>query len=335
MRSDLTAPPTAHPAPFRAPRRALRAALAVAMLAACDRSSEVPRAETAVALPTPGDTVAAPAAPVVSGWTGDAGPALFVVGERAGEALVIVPAEPGGSTDSTPAPDSVPGAAPAVLPVELELFSRAGGVARARATASSRGADASSCAGWPKARVERAGGDEAPAWTVGFAASGVSALPLDSIEALSPPDSARLAAEVTRLASSLPGDTAASFRALPYHVRSARRFSPAEGVTAVVATLTRSVNQEAKPLGEQLLVIAERPATGADARFAVAYHERSSGREETLESAEPLAAVLLGAARRPTLVLGRDYYDGSAYSLVERTGPGRWRVRWTSAYGGC
>ena len=318
--------------PFVRPSLAL--VLALAAVAACDRAPEAARPDTAVSTPSSDTASAAPGAPIVSGWTGDAGPALFVVGERVSEALLVVPAHPAGSTDSTPAPDSAPGA-PAVLPVDVELFSRAGGVARVRVTSAAASGDADVCTGWPKARVERAGGDDAPAWTVGFAATGVEGLPLDSIEGLSRPDSARLAAEVTRIASLLPGDTAASFRALPYHVRSARRFTPAEGVTGVVATLTRTVNQEAQPLGEQLLVIAERPAGDRDARYTVAYHERSSGREETLEAADPLAAVLLGAARRPTLVIARDYYEGTAYSLVERVGPSRWRVRWTSAYGGC
>jgi hypothetical protein len=168
---------------------------------------------------------------------------------------------------------------------------------------------------------------------VGFAGTAVEALALDSIETLTGADSARLAVEVTRLASALPGDTAASFRALPYTVRTARRFSPEPGVSAVVATLTRSVNQEAKPLGEQLLVVAERSTSGG--RYTPAYHERASGREETLETVEPLAAVRLGADRRPTLVMARDFYDGTAYSLLERVGAGRWRVRWTSAYRGC
>jgi hypothetical protein len=335
MRFNLVRSSSAGPSsPSSRPRARARVLAAALVLAACDRSSEAVRTETAAALPSSA-TASAAAAPVVSGWRGDAGPALFVVGERSGEALVIVPAEPAGSTDSTPAPDSVAGAAPAVLPVDVELFSRAGSVARVRMAAAAGSGDANSCSGWPSARVERAGGDDAPGWTVGFAASGVEALPLDSIEALSPPDSARLAAEVTRLASSLPGDTAASFRALPYHVRSARRFSPVDGVTAVVATLTRTVNQEAKPLGEQLLVVAERATSDRGGRFTVGYHERSSGREETLESAEPLVAVRLGADRRPTLVIARDYYEGTAYSLLERTGPSRWRIRWTSAYGGC
>ena len=41
------------------------------------------------------------------------------------------------------------------------------------------------------------------------------------------------------------------------------------------------------------------------------------------------------AARRPTLVVARDYGDGMAYALVERLGDARWAVRWSSAYAGC
>jgi hypothetical protein len=303
----------------------------VGVLAACDRSRDAVRVDSTGAAAAPTPAVPVPEAPVVSGWRGEAGPALFVVGERTGEALVVVPAAPGGSTDSVPEQDSVPGAARAILPAEVELFSRAGSVARVRlSTLPSDPAD-DACTSWPHARIDRA--DDTPAWTVGFAGTGVAALPLDSIEALTSADSAQLAAEMTRLASALPGDTAASFRALPYSVRSARRFTPAPGIAAIVATIVRSVNQEAKPLGEHILLVAERSAAGG--RYVAAYHERRSGREETVETVEPLAAVLLGADRRPSLVISRDYYEGTAYSLLERVGPGRWRVRWTSAYVGC
>ena len=48
-----------------------------------------------------------------------------------------------------------------------------------------------------------------------------------------------------------------------------------------------------------------------------------------------LAAVSLGVPARTTIVLARDYGDGSAYSLLERTGARAWRIRWSSAYSGC
>jgi hypothetical protein len=172
-------------------------------------------------------------------------------------------------------------------------------------------------------------------WTVAFAAGRAEAIPLDSIGALAPADSARLAVEVARIASSLPQDTTSMFRGLPFVVRNARRFSPVPGVRAVAATVTRRVNQEANQRTEQLFLVAERAGESDRGSYSVAYTERVEGEEETMELSEVLAAVRLGQARRPTLVIGRDYGDGSSYSLVERTTGGHWRVQWSSAYAGC
>jgi hypothetical protein len=171
-------------------------------------------------------------------------------------------------------------------------------------------------------------------WTVAFAAGRATPIPLDSIEDDTPADSARLAADATRMAASLPGGSSA-FRAIPFAVRTAWRLSPESGVEAVVAVLVRKVNQEANPREEQTIVIGERPTRPAGAPYAVVYHERTSGMEETIETTDVLAAVRLGAAGTPTLVLARDYGDGTAYSLVERVSPGTWRLRWSSAYAGC
>jgi hypothetical protein len=160
-------------------------------------------------------------------------------------------------------------------------------------------------------------------------------MPLDSIEALPRADSARLAAEAARLASSLPSDTAQSFRGIPFFVRTVRRFTIPPATPALVAEVVRRVNQEASPREEQIFIVAERDSTQPPGRYTVAYYERSAGLEETVESTDVLAALLLGANHQPTLVLSRDDGDGVSYALLERTGPRTWRVRWTSAYAGC
>jgi hypothetical protein len=56
-----------------------------------------------------------------------------------------------------------------------------------------------------------------------------------------------------------------------------------------------------------------------------------------VETDEVLAGVLLGHGPRvtPTIVLDRDYGDGNAYTLIQRTAPRQWRPRWSSAYVGC
>ena len=224
----------------------------------------------------------------------------------------------------------------------LALFTRAGAAGQARAIVAAAAPPpdaAGDCTVWPMARLGPASGaDAVPRWTVGFVGGRAAPIPLDSLEGLAGADSAALAAALSRAAAGLPGDTARRLRGLPFAVRSARRFSPEPGVETIVAVLARTLNQEATPFAEHVLLVAERATGGAGgAPLAAAYHERAVGSEETLESPEVHAAVRLGAAGggRPTLVLSRDYYEGSAYTLLEREAARRWRVRWTSAYRGC
>ena len=74
------------------------------------------------------------------------------------------------------------------------------------------------------------------------------------------------------------------------------RFTIPDGPQVVVATLVRQINQEATPLQERTLLVAERAPS--DTTFTTAYSERSYGDEETIESREVLAAVLLGSVTR-------------------------------------
>jgi len=299
-------------------------ALALLTVAACERSRQAPPADT-VALVA--DSPVAPPVTRATSWDPGAGEALFVAGATPQQAIVVFPELSDSTlTDTTTFDVARVGAA------AVDLFSRAGRVGSAQlAGPATPGSPARNCTAWPAARL--AGAPPAP-WSVGFAAGSATAIPLDSIEDDPPADSARLAADVTRLAAALPGDTAPAFRSLPLAVRTARRFTPAPGVDAVVAQLVRKVNQEARPYEQQIVVVGERDA-GSKGKYAAAYFERVAGQEETIETSEVLAAVRLGPAGTPTLVLGRDYGDGTAFSLVERVGDGRWRLRWSSAYAGC
>jgi hypothetical protein len=172
-------------------------------------------------------------------------------------------------------------------------------------------------------------------WSIGFIGGVVAPLPLDSIQSFSAADSASLAATVIRIASALPNDSAGRFNGLPFVVRTLWRFNPASDVQAVVATLMRQINQEATPLQEHTLIIAERRLKGDDTTFSKAYSERSYGPEETIESSDVLAAALLGGNRNAALILSRDYGDATAYGLLERGDDRRWRARWTSARRRC
>ncbi len=327
--------------------RGLAACLAAAAVAgglvACDRESEAPANDTAVAVgpSEPAAPGTEPAAPVgTNGWRlEEAGPGLVVPAASALRAQLVYPQ----FTDSTLS-------TAARFPLEafegaaFDLFGPAGLVGRAtlagaepptpRAPAGAPPGAPETCTAWPQARLVPATEPLQP-WTAAFAAGRAEALPLDSAAALAPADSARLAAEVARLASSAPEtrpDSASPFRGLPFRVREMRRFVPAPGVQAVAADVVRRVNQEASQLVEHVLLVAERAEGGA---WRTAFLERTEGAEETLEINTVLAAVLLGEARRPTLVVGRDYGDGAAYALVERLGDARWAVRWSSAYAGC
>src|SRR5206468_1791618 len=117
----------------------------------------------------------------------------------------------------------------------------------------------------------------------------------------------------------LPNDSAGRFAALPFVVRSIWRFTITGGPRVIVATLTRQINQEATPLQEHTLLVAERPNTpaSADTSLTTAYSERSYGPEETIESRELLAAVMIGDAKTPALILSRDYGDETAHGLLE------------------
>lgn len=262
----------------------------------------------------------------VSTWESAVGPALYIA-SGAGEAIVVPPSS-SRAADSLPA-DSVTFPAPGAEGVEIELFARGRVVDTSRVTAVRSLGAGDGCRPWPVASL----GDAAQGWTVGFVVGRATPLALDSIETLAPADSARLAAELARLASIAPADTAPGFRGLPYVVRTARRFAPAPGVQAVAAEIVRQVNVEAMPRQERLFIIAEHDSVPGW-RWQVAYAERVSGPEENLEATEVLAAVLLGAERRPVLVLGRDDGTSTAYALLERAGTRRWRLRWSSRYAG-
>ena len=301
---------------------------ALLLVAACDRRPASPPPDSAV---VGGDSAAPPGGgtAVASPWRADAGPVLVVRDEAsAARGAVVFPEY----TDST-LTDTTSFATHAIAGARADLFGRAGLVtpAAALAPAAAEGAPVG-CTAWPPAAVSADGGSAPPAWSVAFLAGRAQPIPLDSLAGMTTRDSARFAVDVARLANALPSDGDGDFHGLPYVVRAAFRFTPEPGTEALVAMVMRRVSREADPRVQHVLLVGERAAGG---KWALAYSERSTGAEETLELTEVLAAVQLGAPPRPTLVLARDYGDGMAYALLERTGPRDWRVRWSSAYAGC
>ncbi|MEP7064841.1 MAG: hypothetical protein ABI889_02290 [Gemmatimonadota bacterium] len=306
--------------------------LASAVMSACERK---PGAKAPETVSTPPDTI--PAAPpakhavAVSTWDTSAGPVIFVRGSSTAEAYVVFPA----ITDSTPAADvHFDSALPRNASVELFQHSGGGEVARVGALGGGEW-DANQCIEWPAAKVQSTTGSETGSgWTVAFLKGRAKALPLDTVESMSHADSAKLVADITRLVSTVPNDTARTFRGIPFSVRTAYRFAPLQGVEAVVADVVRTLNQEANPQEEHTLIVGERQA-GSNAPYRLAYREVTSGSDETLESSDVLAAVAIGTQLRIDLVLAREGYESSAYALLERQPDGNWRLRWTSAHTGC
>ena len=166
--------------------------------------------------------------------------------------------------------------------------------------------------------------DSTRPWTVAFQRGVATPLVLRPIESLSSSDSARLAAQLTRLAASLPNDTSRAFRGLPFVIRTAQRFTPEGTVESVVAEIVRRVNVEANPREETLLLMAEREDPASEWR--VTYSERASGDELHVERAMPLAAVKLG--RRSADADNRANRRGLVSSPSYRPPDGTWRQSW-------
>lgn len=309
-------------------------ALALALAAGCERPPAVPVADSTAGGPRPpvASPVDAPAA-AASPW------------ERAAGPLILLPTVDGGvlsgslirpeANDSTVADTTGLGAT--LGDARLELFARSGPVGSARMAVEVPRMEPGACTAWPVGRLTPDAGTTPGAWTAGFAAGRVEAVPLDSIEGLAPRDSAQLAARLSRLASALPDDTSATFRGRPFVVLRAwrSREDPAPGVPPfVVAMLVRRVAQEDNPLEERLVLVVDLPGNDL-ARAAVGWTERAAGREDELVVAEPLVAYRLregGDGVR--LLFARD--DGLTLSaaVLARDASG-WHVRWQSAVAGC
>lgn len=295
---------------------------------ACDRGPAPGVPDSARVAPWNGTETPPSSVLAASGWNVEAG------------SYVVLPTVDGGMTaGSLLRPEATEltvgdtvGLTAALGDQRLELFARGGLVGTARLRVDAAPKVELGCTAWPVARLTLVEGATSMPWTAAFAAGRVTPIALDSIEGLSPRDSARLAVDLARLASGLPHDTVATFRALPFVVLRAWRTKGLE-TEFVVATLARRVNQEDAPKEERLVLVIDQ--AGADARkWTVAWHERASGSEDELVVAEPLLAFRTGRSMDVHLLFGRD--DGIALGAAVLTrGKAGWRVQWESAVAGC
>lgn len=259
-------------------------------------------------------------------WDVDAGPVMLIsVGNSADSVAIVLPE----ATDSTIR--AMQGIAPPVSGLVFELFGRGGNVAAATTISPlSSAADAKEeCDAWPTAKLNlpHAG------WQVGFVSGNVTAVKLDSIEALPGTDSAALAASLTQSAAALPVASDPTFRGLPFRVRSAYTFR-VDSVDVVIADVIRTLNEEANPRVEHLLLIGERP-TRTMGKYSIRYFSRTAGAEETIQATEILAVVEIGTSKRPAVVINVESDEGRKLGLLERVAPGQWRPTWKSAYTDC
>jgi hypothetical protein len=263
--------------------------------------------------------------PLGTNWNAEAGPIMIVSNENSSDTAAVVFPE---ATDSTIG--SFQGVTPPISGLTFDLFGRNGKVGSSIAAIPLPSLDTSQeCHSWPLARL-RSGRSN---WRVGFASGHVHAITLDSIEAMSSADSAQLAASLARTAATLPITTDPTFRGLPFRVRSAFTFR-LDSVDVVIADVVRSVNEEANPRLEHILLVGEKP-TATNDKYHVGYYSRTAGAEESTQATEVLAVVQVGTAKRPAVVVNIEYDDGSKLGLIERTAPGQWRTTWRSAYTDC
>jgi hypothetical protein len=258
-------------------------------------------------------------------WNVNAGPVMLLSAGNGSDSVSIVLPE---ATDSTI--ELIQDVTPPVSGLVFELFNRGGKVDSTRVSPQKSGADTTrDCSAWPVGRTQSVH----PGWRVGFVRGSVRAIPLDSIESLPSADSAMLAASLTQTAATLPVSSDPTFRRLPFRVKSAYTVR-VDSVEVVIADIVRTLNEEANPRIEHLLLIGERSA-GTKGRYAVGYFSRVAGAEETMQATEVLAVVRIGVSKSPAIVVGVESEEGVRLGLIERTGPDQWRSTWKSAYTTC
>ena len=307
---------------------AWRLAIALPVIIACDQEPRQPVIDSTAPAVTQVNDSTVPTSSR-STWNPSLGPILVVSGGQR-DANVVFP----GFSDST-LTDTTTFDTSGLAGMQVDLFSRAGMTGRGHLQTVAGPTRSDGCLSWPDAIITVDSAAPNSAWTIAFAANHVRPVPLDSIESFTRADSTRLTVDVARMASVIPDDTATAFRGIPFFVRQIRRFQTEPQSRVLVASVTRRLNQEANPLEEQLLLVAERSDSTSAGRWVPVYYERVSGQEETIETTDVLAAVMLGEGETPAIVLIRDYGDGSAYSLLTRARDGVWRISWSSAYAGC
>ena len=298
--------------------------LLLGLLGGCERSAPAPRGDSAV---TPATAVRDSTVPARdrSGWNPAAGPALLVGGATLDEAIVLYPFA--GDTVDESRLDSASANGGVAM-----MFGRGGARFSATLGALPDNSD-DQCERWLLRDLRPS--SPGSSWAIGFVQARAVPVALDSVDVLSARDSVALAAEASRLASAVTAVSGPSFQGLRFTAHDIRRFDASPGVQAIIAHMIRHVNQEANPQEEQTLLIAERDSGVTAGPYRLVYAERAFGREEQVATPEVIGGARLGGSSQPTLVVAHDSDTGIVYTMIERTGTRRWRVRWTSPVAHC
>jgi hypothetical protein len=277
-------------------------------VAACD-GTKAPASEK-TASPTAGSPAAGTAANAKR-WEDELGPVLATQSLDGGAPLVFV-------RDTFVAGD-----------FDVELFNHDDRISKAVLRP---GSAIHGCAWVRHASVTQSDGRAAPnSWALAMAPGIATPFGIDGISDLQPRDSAALVARISRLVSAIPEDSlSAPFRGLPIVVRDAWRTQLADSTSVSIAIATRSLNVESNPRVEATTLIAEPDSTAGAGQWRLAYYERAAGPEDRIEGMDLLAAFALHHAR-PAAAFVRDGDAGVQLEIVERTGPGAWSVRWSTA----
>jgi hypothetical protein len=167
------------------------------------------------------------------------------------------------------------------------------------------------------------------AWSFALTPGVGAPLAIEGTGDISPKDSAAESILVSKLVSALPDDSASlPYRGLPIVVRDVWRVVLPDKTIVLVAIAMRSINVESNPRAQVVTIVAE-PDLGNAGAWKVDYLHRNAGPEDRVEGADLLAAVLLHGIQ-PMLAFVREGDRVAQVDLVERTGSGVWRRRWSS-----
>jgi len=266
-------------------------------IAACG-GSDTPRGGG----PIRASNAATEVAPVTGEWPAELGAMLVVQSDTEDFALVLYPVEPGAAKAS------------------LALVSSSGDTVLRRVALGVQ--DSLHCGDATIGRLSRS---TPPSWSIGIQSAAAVPLRTDSMDALSAADSVLYAAEMARLASAVGAQQTSRFTGLPFTLTTLRRLR-VDGREVVAAQVVRRVNQEADPLEERTLIVAER-GTVTREQFTTVRSGRSEGSEDNIDHFDLLAALRTG--RGTLLVIAQEKPTGTTFDILERNAAGDWALKWS------